>query len=228
MKVAFVCKYPPIEGGESTTCYWTARSLADAGHDVFVVTNSAEVEAGYREHFFGDDANLLEYDAPEGSVRIIETTPLTAHSYIPWARPFLSQLLGRVLEVIQAEDCDAVLGSYFEPYALVACLAGMMLKKPVVVRHAGSDVGRLSLNPDLSISYKWLLSHADGILASSNVFQTLVKMGAKEDRIHLNRSFRLPKVYRSSHCEDIAKLILEFSHWCDFFDDKHAGLGRHR
>jgi hypothetical protein len=48
MKVCCLVKYPPIQGGVSMHSYWMARRLAQRGHQVYVVTNAAEVEGDYR------------------------------------------------------------------------------------------------------------------------------------------------------------------------------------
>ena len=48
MRICAIVKYPPIQGGVSAQSYWLCRGLAEAGHDVHVVTNADEVEGDYR------------------------------------------------------------------------------------------------------------------------------------------------------------------------------------
>src|SRR6266508_3253452 len=55
VRICFVGKYPPIQGGVSAQTYWAARGRAGRGHEVFVVTNAAEVEDAYRIHLDGCD-----------------------------------------------------------------------------------------------------------------------------------------------------------------------------
>ena len=48
MRICLVGKYPPIQGGVSAQTYWFAQELANQGHQVHIVSNADEVEAGYR------------------------------------------------------------------------------------------------------------------------------------------------------------------------------------
>ena len=57
MKICFISKYPPIEGGISSSTYWLARGLGERGHEVHIVTNALEVEDEYRETLDINDPN---------------------------------------------------------------------------------------------------------------------------------------------------------------------------
>ena len=60
MKILFITKYPPIQGGVSSQCYWSAWGLAQRGHTVHVITNANEVEDVFRIDLPSKDM------APEG------------------------------------------------------------------------------------------------------------------------------------------------------------------
>lgn len=60
MRLCIVGKYPPIEGGVSTTTYWLARGLAERGSVVHIVTNAGEVENAYQMRLIGEDVDWLE------------------------------------------------------------------------------------------------------------------------------------------------------------------------
>ena len=47
-KIAFLSKYPPLEGGVAAKTYWLARGLALRGHVVHVVTHGASAGQEYR------------------------------------------------------------------------------------------------------------------------------------------------------------------------------------
>jgi hypothetical protein len=53
MKICFIGKYPPIEGGEASKLYWQVRELGKRGHEIHVVTNAFCVEKEFREKFKG-------------------------------------------------------------------------------------------------------------------------------------------------------------------------------
>lgn len=76
MRICIVGKYPPIEGGVSAQTYWAARGLAERGHEVFVVTNAAEVEPAFRIQLEPGDISFLQSEFPNGgAVRLFEPEP---------------------------------------------------------------------------------------------------------------------------------------------------------
>ena len=84
MRVCLIGKYPPIQGGVSTETYWTVHALARRGHEVHVVTNSTEVEHGYRELLLEDDLSWLEGRYDSGVVACHASASLARGSYLPW------------------------------------------------------------------------------------------------------------------------------------------------
>jgi glycosyltransferase involved in cell wall biosynthesis len=167
MRVLIVGKYPPLQGGVSAQTYWTARALGNRGYDVDVVTNATEAPPGLRAPLDDDVEQWSSGSVGRGHVRVHLTEGLARHSYLPWANPFASKLFGRALEAIGPHGCDGILGWYFEPFGLVAAMAGMATGSPVVLRHAGSDLGRLSHHRDLRVSYSWMLGQAKAVLTGS-------------------------------------------------------------
>ena len=165
MRIAIFGKYPPIQGGVSSHTFWLTQALARAGHDVTVLTNAPEVEANFRETFLPGDERRLETSGAGGSVRLVQTTDSTTYrtEYIPMASPFVSKLIGLGLRTLGDRKPDIILGWYFEPFGIAATAVGRALRLPVVIRHAGSDLARLSAHPDLRPAYQWMLKEAAGI-----------------------------------------------------------------
>ena len=160
MRVLIIGKYPPLQGGVSAQTYWTARALANRGYDVDVITNATEAPQGLRAILDGDAEQWCSGSVGHGRVRVHLTEGLARNSYLPWSNPFASKLFGRALDVIGPDGCDGILGWYLEPFGLVAAMAGMATGSPVVLRHAGSDLGRLAHHSDLRVSYSWMLGQA--------------------------------------------------------------------
>ena len=156
MKVLAVTKYPPIQGGVSASAYWVCNSMVELGHHVTVVTNSEEVENGFRINLNSHDFAKTTFE----NLKVRQSIFCPQSSYIPWANPFFSKLLGSCLQSIDEDRPDFIYGSYFEPYGLVATVVGKMTNIPVFVRHAGSDLGRLSLHPQLQTSYRWMIENS--------------------------------------------------------------------
>jgi glycosyltransferase involved in cell wall biosynthesis len=168
MRICAVVKYPPIQGGVSALSYRLVMSLAEAGHQVSVVTNADEVEDDYRIWMEPADRAKLEATFPNGgSVTLVATSPLgrkhTAH--VPDHKPFATKLAALATEEIRRIDADVVYSYYLEPYGLAAHLAAAWTGRPHVVQHAGSDRTRLLAHPDLSVAYREVLRRADLIVA---------------------------------------------------------------
>lgn len=221
MRVLILGKYPPLQGGVSAQTYWSARSLADRGYEVDVVTNATEAPHGLRAFLDGDTEQWLPGTVGQGRVRVHGTGSLARNSYLPWSNPFGSKLFGRALEVIGRDGCDGIVGWYFEPYGLVAVQAGQATGLPVVVRHAGSDLGRLANHPDLRASYRWMLGQAKAVITggpASEVRTRLEELAPAGTRfVHVGRS-RLPHVFSpAAQPLDITALLERLPAWFDAY-----------
>ena len=205
MKICIVGKYPPIQGGVSAQTFWLARTLARRGHNVHVVTNADEVEYGYRQYFFEEDRAQLSSVQGSGSVQVHNSSTLAPGSHIPWANPHATKLFGITVSVIQDFGCELIFGSYFEPYGFVATLAGMATGKPVLLRHAGSDVGHLAKHPDLERSYRWMLKHVSGIITTGPAKEHLHTLCVQKEQLIFLSASRLPQIFS----EDVGGVPLE-------------------
>ncbi|MGN6664173.1 MAG: glycosyltransferase [Solirubrobacterales bacterium] len=193
MRLLVLGKAPPIQGGVSAQTFWLARALAEAGHSVEVVTNATEVEPSRAQLHYGDDeARWLDGSLP--GLRIHRTTPLRADSFIPFAQPHASKLIGLAHAVLERHSCDAILGWYLEPYGVAAAAVGRATGVPYVLRHAGSDIGRLAEHPDLRVAYGRALEGAAGLIVT-NERELEARLGETDrPRISVPRP-RLPEVF---------------------------------
>ncbi len=194
MKVCIVGKYPPIEGGVSASTYWTARVLAEQGHQVHVVTNAEEIEPEFRMWMDEEDRKRCEGSFEgEGFVRVNYAPQIEAGAYIPWANPFVTKLAGMVTEVVRRERCKLIYAYYFEPYGMAAHLASAWTGVPYVIQHAGTDLGRLMQIQALGVAYRELLLAATAVITSSNQHaQRFQEIGVAPDRIVFMRNNSVP------------------------------------
>jgi hypothetical protein len=149
MRILMIVKYLPIQGGVSIQNYWLAQTLAELGHDVVVLTNADEVEDEYRIHLNEDDTSKLAGFRKTNSIRVVSTTFDPNEFYIPFSQPFSSKLLSLGLEIVQDFQPDFIYAHYVEPYGVVAMNLSALTGVPYTIKHAGSDLGKLSKLPQL-------------------------------------------------------------------------------
>jgi glycosyltransferase involved in cell wall biosynthesis len=187
MRICFVGKYPPIEGGVSTSSYWLAYGLAQRGHTFHVVTDADEVEDEYRMRLVEADTWWYEPQFADtgGQVRVHRPEAFSARrmGHIPDANPVVSKLASLATDVIRHHGCDVVLTYYYEPYAVAGWLAAQWTQRPLVCRHAGSDLERLFAVPHLATTYREILRTADGVCTDPSLAPRFIGMGVAPDRL---------------------------------------------
>ncbi|MBA2287573.1 MAG: glycosyltransferase [Ktedonobacteraceae bacterium] len=197
MNICFIGKHPPIQGGVSRENFWTSYALAQEGFDIHVVTNAQEVEYHYRnldDPWFAQPLEKLSASAP-GTLTIHSSSSSRRHSHIPWANPFVTKLATIATTVIETYGCELIYSYYLEPYALAAYLASQWTHVPYGLRHAGSDVGRLLLCPDLRGAYEHVIRAADFVFASSDTFRRFLHLGVDLDTLYFPVHDSLPTEY---------------------------------
>lgn len=193
MKILIVGKYPPIQGGVSSSTYVSAQRLAKSGHSIDIVTNSKEVESCYRQMLLDEDEVLLT----SKNLRVYYTTPITKDCYIPFANPFSTKLFGLATSVIEENRPDLIIGWYYEPYGFIASTLSKFYDIPCLLRHAGSDLGRLSKHCDLRQTYKQMLKQAEFIVTSnsSQTIDELVSLGVNKEKLIFLKGFKFPEYF---------------------------------
>jgi glycosyltransferase involved in cell wall biosynthesis len=198
MRVCFLSKFPPIQGGVSTHCYWGARGLAARGHEVHVVTNAEEVEPEFRIALDEEDRAPGGELAPAfpggGAVHVHSTQPPDRRRlyYIPLGNPTVTRLAAIAADVIRREGCEVIFAYYLEPYAVAAHLASRWTGVPYVVKHAGSDLNRLLPQDDLRTTYVEVLGWANRIVTRGASRRRLLELGLDERRMSADVAFGVP------------------------------------
>jgi hypothetical protein len=150
------------------------------------VTNADEAEMNCRYTATASDtATLASFNTSSsgGRVTVHQTAPLGTTSYLPWAQPYTSKLFGLGLELVRSQEFDLIVGWYLEPYGLVAAQIAEIAGVPLLLRHAGSDIGRLANHQDLRPAYRWALQRADYVLTGPRARDLVVELGAEPDKL---------------------------------------------
>ncbi|MFH0969438.1 MAG: glycosyltransferase family 4 protein [Patescibacteria group bacterium] len=167
MKICFFSKYPPIEGGVSSRTYWLAKGLGKAGHEIHIVTNALEVEDEYREKLDFENPEELEKYQPQNV--FVHSLNYGPPKHIPYSQEYLARLINLGLEVVRDYDCDVIDSYYFLPYGLAAMFVKILSGKPLIIRHAGSDITRLFGNENFHTIFLELFKNADFIISNQTV-----------------------------------------------------------
>ncbi|KYF55849.1 hypothetical protein BE08_05005 [Sorangium cellulosum] len=214
MRICILGKYPPIEGGVSTNTYWLPRGLAERGHAVHVVTNGDEVEEMYRLTLEPDDWPWYEprFEETGGYVRVYNPDGFSrrAMGHIPEANPFVSKLASLATDVIRRNACEMILAYYYEPYAVAGWLASRWTGRPLITKHAGSDLDRLFRVPDLSTAYKEMLRSADAVVTQTRLMPRFLGFGVPRRRLVPDVAYSIPTTVFHPGAEplDVERLAL--------------------
>ncbi|MBO6756341.1 MAG: hypothetical protein JJ902_08450 [Roseibium sp.] len=211
MHVLLLGKVPPIQGGVARETWLACRDIAAAGHSLDVLTNANAMPIGFRQMFLPrDDVSLV---SGEESMHLQNIDEVPPQSYIPWAPPYFSQLMSYCLESVEKNRPDVIVGWYLEPYGMVASVIGQMFGVPVVLRHAGSDIGRMRNLGGLKGFYDWALSQAAQVITGRNqdAIEILRSAGVSETAIVRCRGRRLCDSFSQRHEDFDLRTVLEHS-----------------
>ncbi len=182
MRICFVSKYPPIQGGTASATYWLVRMLGKKGHKIHVVTNSFEVEGAFREELNSNDCNINPRN-----VFVHSTSPLSTieanPSHIPFSRMYCEKLASLAIEVIEENDIQVIDSWYLVPYCVSGYLAKSFTDTPQIIRHAGSDLQRLYPSPYLKSLLKRVIRSADGIITNQSTINFFTDLGVSPSKI---------------------------------------------
>src|SRR3989338_437959 len=181
MKILFISKYPPIEGGVSARNYWLAKALGERGVEVSIITNALQVETEYREEMYSEGEQIFEELQPKNV--FFNSLNQKPPAHIPYSEAYLSRLINLGLKVIGQRGADVIYTHYLEPYAAAGYILKQMTGLPLVVKHAGSDIYRLLKNPDYRYFLGRVISGADRFLSFGTVASMAESMGLEKEKI---------------------------------------------
>lgn len=184
MKICFIGKYPPIEGGESSKLYWLAKELGRRGHEVHIVTNAFCVEKEFRERLEGQD---LSFYQPRG-VTVHNLDPFGLPSFVLQSPSYTQRLTSLAYYVIEKFDLDLIEGWYLVPYGTAAFLTSSFTKKLYILRHAGSDLNKLGRSFSFKFLIDQILKNADYVITYPSRKKMLMEKGIIPYRLFINRS----------------------------------------
>ena len=160
-KIAFLSKYPPLEGGIAAKTYWLARGLAARGHMVHVITHGISAGREYRiqggERSPATMSNLWVHRPPDE---------------IPWHIPEDNEhalaLLDLTINVIREHAIQILDTVYLVPYGIIGHLAKESTGVYHIVRHGGSDLEKFLKRQVLGTVLSEAIAHADVVVTGKS------------------------------------------------------------
>jgi len=172
LKILFLGKYPPIEGGESSKAYWLVKSLSSFA-SIAVGTNSLEVELPYRAEMTPQDYKVLR----SGVAHFRSSHDIPTPHHIPFSKAYLEKILSIAFEVAEEFKPDLIFSWYLLPYAIAGGLVSKAFNLPHVIRHGGSDITRLADFVYFSTIIKRTLIDSSLVLSYSSHAPQLRRLG---------------------------------------------------
>ena len=149
-RVLFIGKYPPIQGGTSAAAYWRIKELINNGIDFEIVTSAVDKE--YTTPYLkNDNLNFINNKIPW---------------HIPYSQLYSERLVSKGLEIAKIKEIDIVESNYLFPYGFAAYVISKIIHKPLLLRHAGSDLYRVSNDFSLRMILKEMAFHAKMIVTN--------------------------------------------------------------
>lgn len=124
MKVLLMGKYPPMQGGISTKTFWLYKQLEKKGFEFKIITLD--------DPWHSISEHTLE------NVSVINKKALPWH--IPETTLIDDRLINAALEVVNNFTPDLIETNYIWPFCKDALFIAQTLSKPLLIRHAGSDI----------------------------------------------------------------------------------------
>ncbi len=181
MRICFITKYPPIQGGVSSRAYWQAKALGERGHEVHIVTNSLEVEDDYKEVFDLNDPAFLPKN-----VFIHSTDAETNPWHIPFSSAYTERITNLAIKIIHDHDIHIIDSNFILPYGIAGNIAKNFTGVPQILRHAGSDIGKLFKSASYSTLFNTIFQRVDKILTYPQLKNMFISMGIPESRISID------------------------------------------
>ncbi len=178
MRVCIISKYPPIQGGISAKVFWWARGLEERGHEVHIVTNEEEVEEEYKEQIVVD----REKYAPQ-NVYVHSTAADNNPWHIPFSKAYTERIASLAIEVIEEHNIQLIDSYYILPYGIAAFIAKNITGRPQILRHAGSDIGKLYASTAYKTLFDEVFRRVDKIVTIPPLKKMFIQLGVTDTKI---------------------------------------------
>ncbi len=168
--ILLIGKYPPLQGGIASKTFWLCDELLKHGFSYRIVTTK------YENYSISDkeiDHNVFCLDLNE--------TPW----HIPNSDLFFDRLLYLSNKALINYDPDIIETNYLWPFCSVAIYLAEKLSKPLIIRHAGSDILKFHESSEFKPIIESYFQKADIVVTNSTINNIISSLCHDKSKIML-------------------------------------------
>jgi hypothetical protein len=168
--ILLIGKYPPVEGGIAAKTFWLYRQLETKGFNTQVITTEIQ--------------NYTILESPkEDNVHLVDAKKIPWH--IPYTELVYEILLNESLDVVKSFNPDIIETNYLWPYCSVALSLAQSLKKPLLIRHAGSDIQKFKSDHEFNKIISHYLNQANRVVTNNTSYNFIYKLCKDKSKVVL-------------------------------------------
>ncbi len=188
MKILLIGKYPPMQGGISSKTYWLFRELKKRGLNFRIIT----VET--------TDYSIKGCDSNRSITTVIKTKKTPWH--IPESELLGDRIFYKALKAAEVFEPDLIETNYLWPFCMPASLVANILGKPLMIRHAGSDIQKFGHDTEFMGTMKAYFDKAAIVITNRTVKTLIEKLCDNTGKVCcLRRYIPNPEMFRPEPTE---------------------------
>ncbi len=174
-----------MQGGISAKTFWLYNSLKKNNCHFRIVT--------YCDEYYSTPKN----SSNQPDVIAIDCRPIPWH--IPETRLIDERLCYHAIQLSKNNMPDVVETNYLWPFCKDALLIANILKKPLIIRHAGSDILKFKNDPEFLNIIRWYFNQASAIATNHNAYDFVRRFTELPEKIRcLDRYIPDPHIFKPS------------------------------
>jgi len=179
MRVLLIGKYPPIQGGVASTAYWESRELKER-YDISWSVATCRPSTCYT-------AGLEQPLADVPTIVVDTETAQERPWFIPGDDLLIAALASAGIRLAEANPPSLVMSNYLAPFGVAGWIVASLLKLPLVLRPAGSDVEKLLTWEPVTPVLKKIVDSASLLILNQSRQRAFTEMLSTDRVYHLPR-----------------------------------------
>jgi len=194
MKILLIGKFPPMQGGIATKTYWLFKELEKKGFDFRSVTVETE------------DYSIKgnNYNRSKTTVLKLKKSPW----HIPESELIGDRILSIALRIAESFNPDVIETNYLWPFCMPSVMVADILGKPLIIRHAGSDIQKFINDNKYRAIMKIYFKRATVVATNHTVRHSIKKICDNYEKLNcLRRYIPNPEIFKPAKTEKIYDIL---------------------